>query len=218
MTTSPDLTSRLGRCYTGAVWDVMREMALTHCVLPREIRALDPRTRLFGPVFTVLGRPDPDLSAHQSLLLWTEFLARAPSGHVVVCQPNDDVRALMGELSTETLQLRGVLGYVVDGGCRDNAFIEKLGFPVFARFQSPRDIVGAWRPEAYGEPVTIGHVEIETGDYLIGDIDGVIVIPGSVAETVVARVEEVMQTENLVRKAILGGADPREAYLQYGKF
>lgn len=213
-----DLTRRLDRCYTGAIWDVMREMALTHCVLPREIRAIDPETRVAGRVFTVNGRPDVTLTAHQSLLLWTEFLSVAPVDHVVVCQPKDDMRALMGELSAETLQSRGVRGYIVDGGSRDNTFIRKIGFPVFARFQSPRDVVAAWRPEAYGKPIRIGDVEVETADYVLADIDGIVVIPGAVAETVVSRVEEVMATENQVRKAILGGMDPREAYLQFGKF
>jgi regulator of RNase E activity RraA len=124
----------------------------------------------------------------------------------------------MGELSAETLQHRGVLGYIVDGGCRDNAFIRKMGFPVFARYQTPRDIVAAWSYDAFGEPIRIGEVTIATGDYVLADIDGVVVIPAALAEDVVSGVETVMQTENLVRKAILSGVDPREAYLRYGKF
>jgi regulator of RNase E activity RraA len=171
-----------------------------------------------GPVFTVRGRPDTTVSPHETLLLWTDFLARAPKGHVVMMQGHDGERALMGELSAETLQFRGVRGYIVDGGSRDNAFVRKLGFPVFSRFQTPRDIVAAWVPEAYGEPITIGQVRIATGDFVLADIDGIVVIPERVAEEAVTRVEAVMQTENLVRKTILEGVDPKEAYLRYGKF
>lgn len=213
-----NLTQRLGDCYSGAVFDVMREMGRPDCVLPREIRAIDPDARVFGRVFTLRGTPDDQISAEASMLEWTRFLSLAPSDHVVICQPQDDVRALMGELSAETLQYRGVRGYIVDGGARDNAFIRKIGFPLFSRFQTPRDVVAAWRPEAIGEPITIGHVRIETGDYVLADIDGVVIIPKAIAEEVISKVETVIGTESLVRKAILSGADPKEAYLQYGKF
>lgn len=213
-----DLTRRLDGCYSGAIYDVMRELGRPNCVLPRTIRSIDPDTRLFGRVFTVRGRPDDTISAHESLLAWTEFLTVAPAGHVVVCQPQDDVRALMGELSAETLQFRGVRGYIVDGGTRDLAFIRRIGFPVFARFHSPRDVVAAWMPEAYGEPVTIGQVRMATGDYILGDIDGIVVVPQDIAAEVVGRVEEVIKAENKVRKAILEGVSPKEAYLRYGKF
>jgi regulator of RNase E activity RraA len=124
----------------------------------------------------------------------------------------------MGELSAETLKNKGVLGYVVDGGCRDTEFILKIGFPVFFGFYTPSDIVGRWIPDRFGEPITIGAVTICDGDYLLGDRDGVVVIPRAVAEEAVTRTEQVVQTENKVRSAILGGMDPVEAYLKYGKF
>jgi 4-hydroxy-4-methyl-2-oxoglutarate aldolase len=213
-----DLTERLSRCYTGAVYDVLRARGHADCVLPRTIRALDPDTKVAGPVFTVRGRPNPNLTRDASLLRWTEVLSTAPAGHVVVCQPNDDERALMGELSAETLQYRGVRGYIVDGGSRDNAMLRRLGFPVFCRFQSPRDIVAAWSYETMGEPITIGEVAIATGDYVLADIDGITIIPGRLAEEVVAEVLGVMETENEMRSAILSGMDPKAAYLKFGKF
>ena len=212
------LSNRLGQCYTGAVYDVMRDLGLADCVLPREIRALDLETRVAGRVFTMRGQPDPTISAQESLIRWTEFLTQAPAGHVVVCQPQDHKRALMGELSAEALQSRGVKGYIVDGGCRDNAFIRKLRFPVFARFQTPRDIVGAWTVESIGEPIEIEGVRIRTGDFVLADIDGIVVIPENRAESVISRVAKVMSTENLVRKAILKGVSPTEAYRRFGKF
>lgn len=213
-----DLTNRLDACYSGAIYDVLREMGRPNCVLPREIRAIDPDTRVAGRVFTLRGTPDETISAEDSMLAWTDFLSQAPAQHVIVCQPQDDVRALMGELSAETLQFRGVRGYIVDGGSRDNAFIRRIGFPLFARFQTPRDVVAAWRPEASGEPITIGGVYISTGDYVLADIDGVVIIPESLAEEVISKVEVVISTENLVRKEILEGTDPKEAYLRHGKF
>jgi 4-hydroxy-4-methyl-2-oxoglutarate aldolase len=212
------LSKRLEECYSGAVYDVMRDLGMKECVLPHAIRALDLEARAAGRIWTMEGRPDPAISVHESIVRWTEFLSLAPAEHVIVCQPHNHTLALMGELSAETLQLRGVRGYVVDGGCRDNAFIRKLGFPVFARFQTPRDIAGAWTCEAFGESIEIEGVKIRTGDFVLADIDGVIVIPEERAEEVIGKVENVINTENLVRKAILEGGSPKEAYLKYGKF
>ena len=100
-------------------------------------------------------RPDAR-RAHETLLGWCTLLAKAPAGHVVVCQPNNHEVALMGELSAQTLQARGVLGYVVDGGSRDTDLVLAQGFPVFCSFLTPSDIVERWIPDRYGEPVTIG--------------------------------------------------------------
>ena len=124
----------------------------------------------------------------------------------------------MGELSAETLKLRGIRGYVVDGGCRDTAFIRRLGFPVWCRYATPSDIVGFWLPQDFGEPIIIGGVRIRTGDFLLADDDGVVVIPQGRVPDVVAETEGVMGRENLVRQAILNGMNPREAYLTYRKF
>jgi 4-hydroxy-4-methyl-2-oxoglutarate aldolase len=212
------LSKRLERCYGGAVYDVMRDLGIKNCVLPPAIRALDLETQVAGRIWTMAGRPDPGISIHESILRWTEFLSAAPAEHVIVCQPHDHSLAVMGELSAETLQFRGVKGYIVDGGCRDNAFIRKLGFPVFARFQTPRDIAGAWTCETFAEPIEIEGVKIRTGDFVLADIDGIVVIPEERADEVISKVEEVMKTENLVRTAILEGVSPKEAYLRYRKF
>jgi regulator of RNase E activity RraA len=212
------LTERLEKLYTGAVHDVLRAMGYPNCVLPSAIKALDPTKKVAGEVYTVSGHIDQTRDAHDTLVQWTGLLSRAPAGKVLVCQPNTCRVALMGELSAETLHRKGVLGYVVDGGCRDTEFILKLGFPVFCSFNTPADIVGRWVPDRLGEPVTIGSVTISTGDYILGDRDGVVVIPSRAAEEALRKTEEVVLTENKVRTAILGGMDPQQAYLKFGKF
>ena len=89
---------------------------------------------------------------------------------------------------------------------------------MFCRFTTPRDIVAAWTPEGYETPITIGDVTIHSGDFILGDQDGLVVLPVAHAESIVKRVEEMMQTENMVRKAILEGVHPKEAYLRHRKF
>jgi 4-hydroxy-4-methyl-2-oxoglutarate aldolase len=212
-----DLATRLEHCYSGAVYDVLRGMGYPNQVLPYTIRSLE-NYKLAGEIYTVSGYVDQTLDAHQTLLSWTALLSKAPKNSVVICQPNNSMMALMGELSAETLQFRGVRGYIVDGGCRDSDFITKIGFRVFCRFFTPVDVVGRWVADRFGEPITIGQVTICSSDYVLADRDGIVIIPQKIAEDVVTKTEEVLKTESKVRKAILEGVDPQEAYLKYGKF
>lgn len=212
------LSERLGRCYTGAVHDVLRMMGHEHCVLPPSIKAIAPGTRLAGPVWTVSGAIDRARSRDETLLSWCTLLSRAPAGRVIVCQPNTHEIALMGELSAQTLQARGVLGYVVDGGSRDTDLVLAQGFPVFCSFLTPADIVERWMSDRYGEPIVIGEVAIATGDYVLGDRDGVVIVPRELAEEAVTRTEAVVATESEMRRALIGGMDPVAAYHKYGKF
>lgn len=212
------LGDRLEKCYSGAVYDVLRAMGYPKQTLPHTLRSIDIHTKLAGPVYTVGGRYDETLDPHETLLQWTGLLSKAPKDSVVICQPNDDKLAHMGELSAETFQFRGIRGYIVDGGCRDSEFISRTGFKVFCKYFTPVDVVGRWVADKFAESINIGEVIIETGDFVIADRDGIVIIPKAIAEEVVERTEEVLQTESLVRKAILEGVDPQEAYLKYGKF
>ena len=216
--TDASLTSRLAAGYTGALHDVLRMMGHERIALPPAIKAIAPGTRLAGPVWTVAGHVDRTRSRHECLLGWCTLLSKAPTGHVVVCQPHNHEIALMGELSAQTLKTRGVLGYVVDGGSRDTDLVLEHGFPVFCAFLTPTDIVERWIPHAFGEPVTIGEVTVRTGDYLLGDRDGVVIIPADVVAEAISRMEEVMATESEMRAALLAGMDPVDAYNRYGKF
>lgn len=215
---SDDTIDRLGRLYTSAVHDVLRGLGHERCVLPPAIRPIEPGTTLCGRAWTVAGHVDRTRSADDTLLAWTGVLSKAPAGHVVVCQPNNDWIAMMGELSANALKLKGVRGYVVDGGTRDVELTRRIGFPVWCSFATPTDIVARWMPDRLGEPVTIGEVTVSTGDCLLADGDGIVVIPAAMAADVVARTEAVATTENRVRDAILGGMDPQQAYLKYRKF
>ncbi len=218
MSKRSNLADRLEACYSGAVYDVLRTLGYPDQTLPKTIRPLQVEQKLAGEVYTVSGHHDDTLDPHETLLQWTGLLSRAPSGCVIICQPNDDQLSHMGELSSETLQFRGVRGYIVDGGCRDSAFIEKIGFKVFCKYFTPVDIVGRWKADAFGDPIQIGKVRISTGDFVMADRDGIVIIPKDMVEEVVEKTEEVLRTESLVRKAILEGVDPQEAYLKYGKF
>ena len=212
------LDERLMACYASAVHDVLRGLGIDNCVLPPEIMALSPGQKLAGEIYTISGHIDRTLSRHDSLLAWTQVLSKVPGGKVLVCQPNTKEIALMGELSARALMVKDTKGYVVDGRCRDVDFILDLDFPVFCDLNTPADIVERWTYDRLGDPISIGTITICSGDWLIADRDGVVVIPGDIAEQVVGETEKVMSTESEMRDAILAGMDPEQAYLKYGKF
>ena len=212
------LTERLSKCYASAVHDVLREKGLENCVLPPEIQALKRGQKLFGEVFTISGHIDYTLSRHESLLLWSQVLSKVPNKKVIVCQPNTHSVALMGELSARALMVKETKGYLMDGHCRDVEEIIEANFPVFCRLSTAADIVERWKYHSLGHPITIGTVTICSGDFIIADMDGAVIIPKKVAEEVITKTEKVMFTENEMRKAILSGMDPEQAYLKFRKF
>jgi len=204
--------------YTGAVTDILDEMGCRHQTLPRSIQSLVPGQTLAGRALTLLGEPseieDPDVIFPPFL----RMLGAIKPGDVLAYQTNDDSAAHLGELSSETAKYRGARGAVIDGGARDTEYMVRLGFPVFARYKTPQDIRGRWRLADWNVPVVIGSVKIRPGDFILGDRDGVIVIPQTIAEEVVGKAEVVVHAENLVRASILDGVLPIEAYEQFGRF
>lgn len=213
-----DISDRLVACYAGVVHDVMRAMGLRNFTLPAELRPILPDRAMAGPAFTIEGKVVPGADPHETLLAWTGLLSKAPPGSIWVSQPNDRVVAHMGELPAETLKNKGVRGCVTDGFIRDVNFLLAIGFQAWCRGFTPRDIVGHWLPTATDVPITIGEVTIAPGDYLVGDRDGLLRVPHADVSTVVSQAEAAMATESMVRKAILAGTDPQDAYLKFGKF
>ncbi len=150
-------------------------------------------TTLAGRALTIAGEPTTSEDPEVIFIPFLKMLGDVKPGDILVSQPHDDLAAHLGELSAETAQFRGARGAVIDGGARDTDYILKLKFPVFARYKTPVDIVGRWRLVAYNVPIEIGRVHIKPGDYMVGDRDGVLVIPQAIAEEVVAKAEAVVQ-------------------------
>lgn len=212
------LTTRLEQLYASAVYDALRSMGQDNCVLPPGISALIPGQKLAGEIFTIDGHFEVGQDANKTLLEWSTVLSKAPSGKVLICQPNTHEVALMGELSSEVLKRKGVLGYIVDGASRDVSFLLENEFPTFCRFNTPKDIVGRWVAKSMGEPIEIGGVRIVSGDYVLADIDGAVIIPRSLAEEAITATEVKASTETEMRSALMDGMDPVDAYKKYGVF
>ncbi|HEY7732469.1 MAG TPA: hypothetical protein VH950_16430, partial [Gaiellaceae bacterium] len=103
-------------------------------------------------------------------------------------------------------------------GCRDVRLIEALELPVFTRFVTPEDSTWRWEVTATQAPITIGTVRIEPGDWVVGDEDGVVVVPAAIAADVLAEAEAKAATEDEIRAAVREGMLPLDAFERYGTF
>lgn len=212
------MQARFGAVPTAALADVMDDLGLREQTLPPSISAIAPGMRLSGQAFTVEGAPADHSDWDGAIRKTLGMLGAVPSGHVAVYRCRHERSAHFGELSATSLAARGVAGCVIDGGCRDVRLIEAVGFPVFARFVTPEDSTWRWEVTATQVPITVGTVRVEPGDWVVGDEDGVVVVPVRVAEPVLAAAEAKVGTENLVRDAVRAGMTPLEAFERYGTF
>jgi 4-hydroxy-4-methyl-2-oxoglutarate aldolase len=214
-----DLAARFGAVYTAAIADILDRRGLTAQTLPPELRPLREGMRVVGPAYPIKGRPATGADYDVSLRKVLEMLGAVPAGHVSVYETGDRETAHLGELSVTSLKARGVVGAVIDGGCRDIDMIVGEDFPVFSRFTTPQDSTGRWELVGHGDvELEIGGVRIARGDWIVADRDGIVVIPAGVSEEVLAAAEEKASTENEIRAAVRAGTTPLDAYEQYGTF
>ena len=212
------MRERFEAIYTAALADILDTRGHRAQTLPPSIRPLEPGMRLAGPAFTVSGRAADTVDHDAAIRKVLRMLGEVPASQVSLYACEQDVSAHLGELSVTSLEARGVAGCVLAGGCRDVRFILELGFPVFCSHVTPEDSTWRWELEATQVPVTIGNVHVEPGDWVVGDDDGVVVVPQAIAESVLVEAEEKAATESEIRLAVRDGMAPLEAYERYGTF
>lgn len=154
-------------------------MNRVQCMSP-EIRPFGKKgVKMCGVAFTVKSRTGDNLMLHKALDM-------AQPGDVIVCDAGGDMRqAIMGELMTQYAMTRGIAGIVIDGPIRDSGSMAELPMPVYAKGATP---AGPYKdgPGEINFPVTCGGVVVNPGDIVVGDDDGVVVIPAGEAAQVIA--------------------------------
>jgi regulator of RNase E activity RraA len=215
---TPELCDRYGRLYVAAITDVLDHLGRKTQTLPHDIVGLTPGARVAGLAFPAAGRPTRTPDPERAIRAFLMLLGAVPRDAVLVVKSNDRVSAHFGELSAVAMKARGVRGVVIDGATRDAEYILKEGFPVFCRYRTPLDSLPRWRATEWGRPVTIGGVRIAPGDVVVGDLDGVAIVPQALAVPVLLECERLLSTENRVRDAVRNGMAPLAAYEKFGVF
>ncbi len=216
--TPADLCARYARIYTAAITDVLDRRGRYDQTLPHDIVPLAPDTRLAGLAFPASGKRSRNTDTEAAVRAFLALLGAVPRDAVLVIQANDDVAAHFGELSAVAMKARGVRGAVVDGATRDAAYILRERFPLFCRYRTPQDSLPRWQAVEWGRPVTIGDVRVSPGDVVVGDLDGVAVVPAELALDVLLECEALLDAENQVRDAVRRGMAPLAAYEKFGVF
>jgi 3-hexulose-6-phosphate synthase/6-phospho-3-hexuloisomerase len=133
-----------------------------------------------------------------------EAIDRAGAGDVIVIDAGGAEPAVWGELATHSCVRKKISGVVIDGAIRDVEEVRKLKFPAFARVVTS----AAGEPKGFGEigvPVRIGGLIVHPGDWIVGDEDGVVVIPQKEVVEIANRAMDVLERENRIRKEIMDG-------------
>lgn len=193
----PSLVARFGRFDSPFISDHLNRLF----TMSTAIQLLtDPGHRILGPACTVKVFPGDNLMVHKAL-----DIAR-PGDILVVDASGSALTAVLGDLVSTKARHRGIAGVVVDGLVRDLPAIRELGdFPVFARGVTP---IGPLHrgPGEVNFPVSAGGIVVNPGDIIAGDLNGVVVIPRDVAETILLRLEVRWAIERDYQAAVQRGA------------
>ena len=154
--------------------------------------------QMLGSALTVKTRTVDNLLVHKAIDI-------AQSGDIIVIAAEGDTHsAILGEIMAHMAEKKGVAGYLIDGCIRDSEAIQEMDFPVFAIGVSPK---GPYKdgPGEINFPVSCGGVIINPGDIIVGDRDGVVVIPPSEAEMIYQEAKKVLEKETKILEEIKKG-------------
>ena len=213
-----------GELYTAVIGDIMDKMGHTHQFLPPRIRPLKDGMFLVGRAMTVLeadvydnqtpSGANPYLKKSFGLML--EALDDLKENEVYICSGSSPAYALWGELmSARAIQCKAA-GAVVNGYSRDTKGILALDFPCFSYGPYAQDQAPRGKVIDYRVPLEIENVKVNDGDWLVGDIDGVCVVPKEIEEEVFTLALEKARGERVVLKKIQEGMSASDAFAKFG--
>src|SRR5438132_3660886 len=195
--------------------DVLDALGHRTSALPGNLRPLRAEWRVFGRAATLSTLPVA-VEPVQPYAVELECVDALRPGDVLVATTNGDRgSALWGELLSTAARAHGAVGAVIDGLTRDAARILAMDFPVFAAGFSPLDSKGRLDGVRHGEPILIGDCVVRPGDWVFGDMDGVVGVPADLAEQAFPRALEKVAGENRVREELAKGRSVRDVFAEY---
>jgi 4-hydroxy-4-methyl-2-oxoglutarate aldolase len=215
---SDEMVARFEKCYTAALHDVLAKMGYDNQWLGPEITCRTKELKrdvVAGFAFTVqwIKDPEPDERDRPASKMLANYFKNA----VLCVDTGGDIRSgYLGELNTNAFRLKGVRASVIDGGAKDSGFVKLMDYPVFCKFTSPIDAYTRNRLRGWQFSIYINNVKIEPMDVVVGDSDGVIVIPKNIVEKALFEVENRKIVEDETRRLILDGMSAEQAAIKMG--
>lgn len=201
--------------YTPVIGDVLDSLSRFHQSLPQPIQPLRETMKLVGRAMPVL-MIDVHGEQKQPFGKLTEALDQIREGEIYLAGGGGMRCAYWGEILTATAKARKGAGAVVDGFHRDTPKVLDQNWPVFSRGRFSQDSRVRTQVADYRCPIEIGGVWIEPGDLIIGDLDGVVVIPSCLEKEVLEKALIKARAENIVRREVEAGMSSTEAFQRYG--
>lgn len=206
----------LASLYSAVLADVLDAHGYPNQCLTPAVRAMTPAQRIAGRVFTMKAEV-VDGVPEQPYVLEMEAVDTAQPGDVLVIDAGHDRSCgFWGELLSTACLAKGVRGVVMTACTRDLWALNQLDFPVFGIGASPADSKGRVDASAIREPIVIDGVTAKQGDYILGDCDGVVIIPQEIAASVIAAAKEKVSGENTVREELAAGVPVSEVFRKHG--
>jgi 4-hydroxy-4-methyl-2-oxoglutarate aldolase len=216
--TLKDICERFNKLYTGVVGDVLDKKGYRNQILPYYITPFTIVNRVVGFAFTGQGYLCDDSKSDDTQMRLNMLESTTPHTISVWTCGGHTGSAHWGEIMSTAARERGCQGAVIDGGVRDVDFINEMKFPVFARFKCSASSIGRWEIKEYQIPIKIGDTVIYPGDFIFGDVDGVVVVPEGLVIEVLTEAETLFLRERGMREELKKGVSIKEAYKKYGAF
>jgi len=205
-----ELSDKLKMASTATLTSVLRNKGL-HNTFMHNVVPLQSDARMVGRAFTlryIPAREDLDEVPLDNLKDVQRIgIEQIGAGDVLVIDARGDTRAgTMGSILAARIQVRGCTGVVTDGAYRDSPTIAASGLPAYAAAMNAHTNKTVHHPSEIQVPIACGGVAVFPGDLLVGDQEGVVVIPAHMAAAVAAEAEEMEQKERFIMEKIRSGA------------
>lgn len=212
-----EMKDRYKKLYTGAVNDVLRFDYKKHASgFPSDYKPLFEEEKIAGLAFTIKGAPD--ITTKDEFEMRAEMLEALHEDSIVVWDcTGDTVTSQWGEIMTMAAKKAGCVAAVVNG-IRDTKSILNQCFPVFYKYKTNTGMLGRFRMYYYQRPVLIGEIIVNPGDWIFGDIDGIVCVPREIAYDVLLTAEKLLGKEGGIREMVRRGIKPTEVVKRGGYF
>ncbi|HEY1531556.1 MAG TPA: RraA family protein [Galbitalea sp.] len=205
------------RLTSAMVSDSLDVAGLRSQVLERRLAPIVPGSRAFGRAWTVRFEPSTIDTPDDPYGAAIDYISAIQRSEIAVLGTGlSNESAFWGELFSAAALGAGAAGVVTDGNLRDTDKIAALGFPAFSPSRRPIDYRARMRVVTTGEPVTLCGVEIATGDLVLADDDGVVVIPREHEERVLRLARDRSARESTVLSELLAGETLRAVWDRHG--
>jgi regulator of RNase E activity RraA len=219
------LIERLARLETGQLSDVLDEAGLPRHALASSFQPLGAARRMVGVAVCARGEPHVRSRTPRRPPLPADALDQAlgPDSVLLIDTGGFEAGSCLGGFMAYSFQRRGCAGVVVDGTVRDADEIRELGLPTYCRGVTPINGARRWGLVEIGGPIQLRGADgapltVQPGDFVVGDADGVVIVPAASAQSIVEDTEELARIERKISEEMKAGEDRGSVFKRNPRF